>query len=197
MSVVQIALRALQFLWILLLTALIGNVLAGKTANNPPTNYAMFTIAFCWLVWFFGMAAAFVEAIAIPVVLLILDAFATLFTFIAGVVLAAKLGAHSCNNRVSFLDSSHHSTPTLFSATHPTSPEPNITNTPQGYLESKAILRDNGSTTKHCRELQASCAFFWFLFACFIGSMVMTGLKGGFGGMKRGGGGGPAMSQVR
>ncbi|KFZ25505.1 hypothetical protein V502_00017 [Pseudogymnoascus sp. VKM F-4520 (FW-2644)] len=146
MSVVQIILRGLQFLWILLITALIGNVLAGKTANSPPTNYAMFTAVFCWLVWIYGMAAAFVEAIAIPVVLLILDAFAALFTFIAGVVLASKLGAHSCNNR--------------------------------GYLESKAILRANGSTTKHCRELQASCAFFWFLFACFIGSMVMTGLKG-------------------
>ncbi|KFY35207.1 hypothetical protein V494_06113 [Pseudogymnoascus sp. VKM F-4513 (FW-928)] len=166
MSVVQIALRALQFLWILLLTALIGNVLAGKTSDNSTVNYAMFTIVFCWLVWIFGMAAAFVESIAIPVVLLILDALATLFTFVAGVVLAKKLGAHSCNNR--------------------------------GYLESKPILRDNGSTTKHCRELQASCAFFWFLFACFIGSLVMTGLKGGFGGMKRGGGGGaPAMSQVR
>ncbi|KFY10928.1 hypothetical protein V492_04746 [Pseudogymnoascus sp. VKM F-4246] len=146
MSVVQIALRALQFLWILLLTALIGNVLAGKTADNSTVNYAMFTIVFCWLVWIFGMAAAFIESIAIPVVLLILDALATLFTFVAGVVLAAKLGAHSCNNR--------------------------------GYLESRAILRDNGSTTKHCRELQASCAFFWFLFACFIGSLVMTGLKG-------------------
>ncbi|OBT63129.1 hypothetical protein VE03_07824 [Pseudogymnoascus sp. 23342-1-I1] len=163
MSVVQIALRGVQFLWILLLTALIGNVLAGKTSDSPPTNYAMFTIAFCWLVWIYGVAAIFVEAVAIPVVLLILDAFATLFTFIAGVVLAKKLGgAHSCNNH--------------------------------GYLNSKAILRDNGATTKHCRELQASCAFFWFLFACFIGSMVVTALKGGFGGRKRGGGA-PAMSQ--
>ncbi|OBT38575.1 hypothetical protein VE00_11056 [Pseudogymnoascus sp. WSF 3629] len=165
MSVVLIALRGLQFLWIILLTALIGNVLAGKTSDSPPTNYAMFTIAFCWLVWIYGTAAVFIESVAIPIVLIILDAFATLFTFIAGVVLAKKLGgAHSCNNR--------------------------------GYLESRPILRDNGSTTRHCRELQASCAFFWFLFACFIGSMVMTGLKGGFGGMKRGGGGGaPAMSQ--
>ncbi|KFY48503.1 hypothetical protein V495_01317 [Pseudogymnoascus sp. VKM F-4514 (FW-929)] len=165
MSVVQTALRALQFLWILLLTALIGNVLAGKTSDNSTVNYAMFTIVFCWLVWIYGMAAAFVESVAFPIVLLVLDALATLFTFVAGVVLAKKLGAHSCNNR--------------------------------GYLETRPILRDNGSTTKHCRELQASCAFFWFLFACFIGSMVMTGLKGGFGGMKRGGGSGPAMSQVR
>lgn len=109
MSVVQIILRGLQFLWILLLTALIGNVLAGKTSNSPPTNYAMFTIVFCWLVWIYGMAAAIIESIAIPIVLIIVDAFATMFTFIAGVVLAAKLGAHSCNNRVSF--SNPHITP--------------------------------------------------------------------------------------
>lgn len=57
------------------------------------------------------MAAAFVEAIAIPIALLILDAFATLFTFIAGVVLAAKLGAHSCNNQVSFPIFTHHAIP--------------------------------------------------------------------------------------
>lgn len=110
MSVVQVALRGLQFLWILLLTALIGNVLAGKTANNPPTNYAMFTIVVCWLVWIYGMAAAFIEAIAIPIVLIILDAFATLFTFIAGVVLASKLGVHSCNNQVSYPNSTNHAT---------------------------------------------------------------------------------------
>lgn len=170
MQIAQILIRAAQFIFILLVTALIGNVLAGKTHSNAPTNYAMFTAAFCWLVWFFGMAAAFVEAIAIPVVLLILDGLATIFTFIAGVVLAAKLGgAHSCNNRA--------------------------------YLDSKAIQVDNGSTSKHCRELQASCAFFWFLFVCFIGSMIVTTVKGGpiGGGLggRRSGGGAPAMSQVR
>ena len=100
----QALFRGIQFIWILLITALIGNVLAGKTETNSTVNYSMFVAAFCWIVWFFGIAAVFMESIAIPVALLILDGLATIFTFVAGVVLAKKLeGAHSCNNDVSDL----------------------------------------------------------------------------------------------
>ena len=113
MHLLQALTRGIQFLWILLITALIGNILAGKTATNSTVNYAMFTAAFCWIVWFFGLAAIFVESIALPVVLLVLDGMATVFTFVAGVVIAKKLGgAHSCNNDVSVLFSSF--TPSLF-----------------------------------------------------------------------------------
>lgn len=98
----QLAIRALQFIWILLITALIGNVLAGKVGTSSSVNYAMFTAAFCWIVWLFGIAAVFYSGLAIPIVLFVMDILAAVFTFVAAVVLAAKLGGgHSCNNEVS------------------------------------------------------------------------------------------------
>lgn len=169
MNLAQLVLRSIQFIWILLVTALIGNVLAGKTDTNSTVNYSMFVAAFCWVVWFYGIFALFIESIAIPVILLITDTLATIFTFVAGVVLAKKLsGAHSCNN--------------------------------DAYTHTNSITRGGHSPTKRCRELQASCAFFWFLFATFIGSIIATALSGmgGFrGGMRRQRPAAPAMTQVR
>ena len=81
--------------------ALIGNVIAMAFSGNASSiNYAMFTSVFCMLVVLYGFAAAFVESLAIPVALLVADVLATLFSFVAGVVLAARLGAHSCKNQV-------------------------------------------------------------------------------------------------
>jgi hypothetical protein len=98
----QVGLRASQLFWTLLTTALVGNVIASSFAGNPSSiNYAIFTSTFSWVVLLYGLAAAFVEGLAIPIVLVVLDTFATLFTFIAGVVLAAKLHVHSCGNAVS------------------------------------------------------------------------------------------------
>ena len=101
-STAQAILRALQFIWIILITALIGNVLAGKTGTNSTVNYAMYVAAFTWIAWLVGIAAIFVAGLAIPALVFVLDLLAAIFTFVAGVVLAKKLGgAHSCNNDVS------------------------------------------------------------------------------------------------
>jgi hypothetical protein len=103
MQIAHIALRGFQFLMTLLITALIGNAIAEAFAGNPASiNFAIFVAVFSWLVLLFGAVAAFISSLAIPVVLIALDGIATLLTFIAGVVLAARLGVHSCNNRVSF-----------------------------------------------------------------------------------------------
>jgi hypothetical protein len=98
----QLGLRASQFLWTLLITALVGNVIATAFAGNPSSiNYAIFVAVFSWIVLLIGLAAAWMElSDIIPIVL---DALATIFTFVAGVVLAAKLGVHSCGNRVSII----------------------------------------------------------------------------------------------
>jgi hypothetical protein len=101
-SVSQVFLRGSQFLWTLLITALVGNVIATAFAGNPSSiNYAIFVAVFSWVVLLYGFAAAFMEGLAIPIVLGALDLLATLFTFIAGVVLAADLHVHSCSNFVS------------------------------------------------------------------------------------------------
>jgi len=101
-SLPQIALRSWTFLWTLLSLALIGNVIATAFAGNPSAvNYAIFVSVFSLLVVLYGFAAAFVESLAIPIALAVADALATIFSFIAGVVLAAKLHVHSCGNAVS------------------------------------------------------------------------------------------------
>ncbi len=102
LSIPQLALRASQFFWTLLTTALIGNVIAESFAGNPSSiNFAIFVCVLSWIVLFIGIAALKVDLPAM--ILMVLDGLATLFTFIAGVVLAAKLGVHSCGNKVSFL----------------------------------------------------------------------------------------------
>lgn len=94
-------LRAFQFLLSLITLALIGNVIADAFSGNPSSvNFAIFVAVLAFLISIFGLVAAFIESLAIPVVLLAMDGVATLFTFIAGVVLAAKLGVHSCGNKV-------------------------------------------------------------------------------------------------
>jgi len=170
MGIVQIGLRSLQFLFTLLITALVGNVIAEAiTGNASAINYAIFVAVFSWIVLLYGFAAVFVESIAIPIALAVLDGLATLFTFIAGVVLAAKLGVHSCGN--------------------------------EDYVNNNSLTNGSHNPTKRCHELQASTAFFWFLFAAFAASFILAAVGLG-GGVSRGGGrggirkGGPSMSQV-
>lgn len=169
MHLPHVGLRILQFLWTLLITALIGNVIAEAFGGNPSAiNYAMFTAIFCWLVLLYGLATAFVESLLVPIALLVCDALAVLFTFIAGVVLAADLGAHNCADL--------------------------------NYSSNNGLTAGSADPVKRCRELQASTAFFWFLFATFVGSLVIvffasrgsvSSIRGG--GIRRGG---PSMSQV-
>ncbi|TAQ90870.1 hypothetical protein B7494_g824 [Chlorociboria aeruginascens] len=164
-SLGHVGLRSLQFIWTLLITALIGNVIARQgSSSNSAINYAIFTAVFSWIVLLYGLIAGFIEALAIPIALIAMDGLAILFTFIAGVVLAAKLRVHSCSNTV--------------------------------YLDSNSLIKGSGET---CKELQASTAFFWFLFATFIASAAVSGLSARGSGMSSRGGirrGGPSMSQV-
>jgi Membrane-associating domain len=96
----QLGLRASQFLWTFLITALVGNVIAEAFSGNPSSvNYAIFVAVFSWIVLLIGIVAAWTDQSNF--ILVALDALAVVFTFIAGVVLAAKLGVHSCSNSVS------------------------------------------------------------------------------------------------
>ena len=97
----QLALRGAQFLFVLITMALVGNVIAEAFAgNNSKINYAMFVSVIDMAIVLWGIAAAFKEELAFGIVLKIADIVAVLATFIAGVVLAAGLGAHSCGNSV-------------------------------------------------------------------------------------------------
>jgi len=150
--------------------ALIGNVIATAFAGNPSAvNYAIFVSVFSLLVVLYGFAAAFVESLAIPIALAAADALATIFSFIAGVVLAAKLHVHSCGNA--------------------------------SYVASNSLTNGSHDMSKRCHELQASTAFFWFMFAGFAASIFfdLSGGMGSSGISRRGPGvrrGAPSMSQV-
>ncbi|ROT34626.1 hypothetical protein SODALDRAFT_329491 [Sodiomyces alkalinus F11] len=91
-------LRLAQLLWTLLVTALIGNVI-DLNRNGPmaAVNFAMFTAVLSWIAALYGLAASLFSSLAIPLVTLVLDGLATIFTFIAAVVLSARLGAVNCD----------------------------------------------------------------------------------------------------
>jgi len=163
MDLWQMLLRGLQFIWVLLITALIGNVIAlNYNGNMSAINFTMFVAVLSWLAVIYGLVASFVESIAIPIVIFVLDGAATLFTFISAVVLSAKLGATNCS--------------------HP--------NKSPGWIGYGSF-----NDGKRCREIQASTAFMWFLWATFLATLVLAFLS-----FKRVGGsvrsGGPGMSQV-
>lgn len=158
MEIIQIGLRALQLLWIIILTSLLGNLIATAHNNalvtNSAVNFSLFVTVLAWLATLYGLALAFVSSLAIPIVVLAADALVVLFSFISGIVLAALLRSRNCSS-----------------------------------------FGGQGGLEKKCRELQASTAFMWFLFATFLGTLAFAGMA-----FKRGGGsavrGGPSMKQV-
>ncbi|KAF6818457.1 non-classical export protein [Colletotrichum sojae] len=147
-SMLKIAVRGLQILWVLLVTALIGNVIAlnvnGAGSAMAAINFTMFVAVVCWLAALYGLATAFVSALAIPLVVLALDGAALLFTFIDSIVLSAKLRVVNCGS--------------LNSRNHP----------------SDYIVWGSADDEKRCRELQASTVFMWFLFASFCAGAFFT-----------------------
>jgi len=164
MDLWQLILRAIQLLWVVLITALIGNVIAlNHDGPMAAINFTMFVAVLSWLAVLYGLAASFVTSLAIPIVMLALDGAAALFTLIDGIVLAAKLQAVNCS--------------------HP--------NKGPGWIGFGAA-----GVGKRCREIQASTAFVWFLFATFAATLALAFLS-----FRRVGGSarshGPGMSQVR
>lgn len=167
--VVNLALRGLQFLFTLLIMALIGNVIAEAVRGNPSLiNYDMFVAVFSMLSLFYLIAVAFNDGFTgHPAIPLTLDVLNTLFFFIGGVAMAAELGVHNCG-RLEYVANNH-------------------------------ITNGSVDPFKRCRESQASTAFLWFGFLAYLASTVISafGARGGvnmrMGGIRKGG---PSMSQV-
>jgi len=162
----RVGVLAFAFILTLLVTALIGNAIAISVGGSPSAiNYCMFVAVISWLTIFFGLATSFaLESLATYAA--IAEAVVAVFSLIAGIVLAAKLGVHSCGNH--------------------------------DYLKSNGLIAGSTHQSRRCHELQASTAFFWFLFATFAASAALAFFSGGSGLSSRGGirRGGPSMSQV-
>jgi hypothetical protein len=168
MERIQLLLRALQLLFIIILTGLIGNVIASNeraaSSATAAINFSMFVIVLSWLAALFGLAVGMVDRISLPVLALLgVDAAVTLFTFIDAIVLAAKLTVVNCSD---------------------TKDKP-----------ADWIAYGSNDDTKRCREVQASTVFMWFLFATFTAALALTfmGFRRGGGSVRSG----PTMSQVR
>lgn len=101
MNLIKTGIFALAFLWTLLITALLGNVIADASGGTPSQiNYCMFVAVLSWIVLLIGFAEPFIRSIPLRA-LVAADFLAIFFTFVAAVLLSAKLGVHSCNNAVS------------------------------------------------------------------------------------------------
>jgi len=168
MEKIQLILRAVQLLFLIILTGLIGNIIASNqhaaASATAAINFSMFVVVLSWLATLLGGAAGLAGRVALPPIIhLAADAAATLFTFIGAVVLAAKLRVVNCAD---------------------TRGQPG-----------DWIAYGSADDHKRCREVQAGTAFMWFLFASFAAALVLGFLafRRGGGSVRSG----PTMSQVR
>ncbi|TGJ87017.1 hypothetical protein E0Z10_g1778 [Xylaria hypoxylon] len=166
-TIINSILRIVQFLLVLIATALLGNVRANNTQHAAASataaiNFAIFVCALAWIAIIYSIITQVVSAISMPIVALALDGLATLFTFIGAVVLSAKLTTANCASYVR--------------------------------LETTDwIAFGSGDTEKRCREIQAGLVFMWFLFATFAATMALAfkEFRRGGGSVR-----GPSMSQI-
>lgn len=82
--------------------ALIGNIIAQAFAGNPASvNYIMFVSAFSMVSLFYLFPASWSETLrGHPIIMFIVDMLNAIFFLVGGIVLAARLEAHSCSNDV-------------------------------------------------------------------------------------------------
>ncbi|KAI1258609.1 marvel domain-containing protein [Xylariaceae sp. FL1019] len=151
--IANLVLRPLQVLLVLIATALIGNVrqttldhkdASYRSDNSAALNFSLFVCALAWIVALGGLAAQFFfKTLAAPLSK-VLDPLAILFTFIAAVVLSAKLKATDCANAPSHAQKHH------------------------GWIAS-LLSKDNRPIRAegNCRDIQGGLVFLWFLFAAF------------------------------
>ncbi|KAL4806193.1 marvel domain-containing protein [Aspergillus unguis] len=144
---IQLGLRVWQFIWTLLIMALIGNMIAQSFAGNPAIiNYVMFVSAWSMFTLFYLFPASFNPDWAIhPIILIVLDTLNMIFFLTAAIALAAKLECHSCSN--------------------------------QEYIHNNEVTNGSDNPSKRCREAQASTAFLWFAWAGFAASMILSILQ--------------------
>lgn len=92
-------LYVLACFWTFFITALLGNVINNASGGTPAQiNFCMFVTVVSWLFSIFGLIASSNESKRPALVAT--DVFVVLFTFLAAIVLSAKLGVHSCFNHV-------------------------------------------------------------------------------------------------
>lgn len=102
--VIGVGLRALEFVFTIILLGLVGALEAQSGSNPESVHFSMFTSAFSALFLLYLIPAAWTESFTgHPIIPTIVDALNVVFTFCAAVTLAARTKAHSCSNTVCIL----------------------------------------------------------------------------------------------
>lgn len=166
-KIINIALRGVEFLWTLLIMALVGNMISESVGGNPSVvNYTMFVAVFSMLSLLYLFPATIRESLSIhPFIMVAVDLANVFFFFTCAIALAAELHVHSCNNGE--------------------------------YLKTNNVTNGSYNQSKRCHEAQANTAFLWFGFLAYTASAVLSFFQGRDSGSSRGGiRAGPSMSQV-
>lgn len=147
-NMIKMILRCVALFITLLLTAMIGNVIAtnidGYGSATAAINFIMFVAVVSWIVSIMGIAAFFASVLSNPMIQTPLDCAAVLFTFIAAIVVSAKLRMVDCGD------------------------------INDKKMPSDWIAWGGPNDEKRCRELQAGAVFSWFLLTCFSASLFFT-----------------------
>lgn len=107
LALVDNILRAINFCFLVILLGLVGSLLATQSSHSSRVNFCMFAAAFAMVTdSFYGLLANFLEPLAWPIILFVLDFLNFAFTFTAGTVLAVATRTHSCTN-TDYLDSNN------------------------------------------------------------------------------------------
>ncbi|GFF32651.1 non-classical export protein 2 [Aspergillus udagawae] len=141
---IQLGLRVWEFVFTLLVMALIGNIIAMAFAGNPATiNYSMFVATFSMVSLFYLVPASINLNWAIhPIIMITVDVLNTIFFLTSAIALSARLEAHSCSNN--------------------------------NYTLHNEITNGAHNRQKRCREAQASAAFLWFAWAGYMASTIIS-----------------------
>ena len=99
---IVLTVKKYQFLWTLLIMALVGNMISEAIAGNPSSiNYIMFTAAFAMLSLLYLIPATCSDKfVGHPFIMLVVDLINTIFFFCAAIALPSRLHVRSCSNRV-------------------------------------------------------------------------------------------------
>lgn len=147
-NLIKMILRGVALLFTIVLTGLVGNVIATNIdapgSATAAVNFIMFVTIVSWIVSIVGLVGFFASTADNPKVQLPLDGIAVLFSAIGAIVLAGSLRAVDCGDI-----------------------EPKK-------MPSNWIAWGSASDETRCRKLQASTVFMWFLVACFCGSLTLT-----------------------
>jgi len=168
-KVLDLGLRGFEFLWTLLIMASIGNMIADANAGNPSI------VNYTMFVAVFSMLCLFY---LIPVSF---NEGLTGHPIIPLVLDVLNTIFFFCGAVALAADLHVHSCNN------------------RGYILSNGVTNGSDNPSKRCHEAQASTAFLWFGFACWLATTVLSALssKGGanmrMGGIRKGG---PSMSQV-